>query len=467
MKQLIYRIGKWLLKLEKRNNQALHYSLWGLEVNEFDHLVIGGCDCIDLVEKYNTPVHIIDKNRLQKNYSNFYESFKAFTPIVEIYYSYKTNHIPGVLKVLHKLGAGAEVVSPYELWLAIRLGVDASRIIYNGPNKSDKALKMAIEKQIKLINIDSLNEIQRIEKIAKEIGKVVCVGIRVCTGVGWSAQFGLQIENGEVFKAIEQCIKLKCFKVCGFHTHLGTMIKDVSKYVEAVKILLKLVKDVKEKFGVHIEYLDLGGGFGIPTVKKFERIEAKLHRLFGRFPSPPKFEDCPSINVFAENIVNTIRAECIKYNLEEPTLLLEPGRVITSDTQILLIGVDTVKTKRGNANFVITNGGTNIALPASGEYHEVFVASRMNAKSEEVYNVVGPLCTPSDLLYRYKMLPRLNENDVLAIMDAGAYFVPGSNNFCYPRPAVVMVSDGKQYIIRKQESYENMTDLDNFDTELS
>ena len=128
----------------------MNYVLWGLNVNEKKHLVIGGCDCVELTEKYGTPLHVVDKALLQNNYNGFCESFKAHKINFEVCYSYKTNPIPGILEVLHAIGAGAEVISPYELWLALRLKVRPDLIIYNGPHKSNESLKLAIQKKIKL-----------------------------------------------------------------------------------------------------------------------------------------------------------------------------------------------------------------------------------------------------------------------------------------------------------------------------
>ena len=122
----------------------LHPKLWGLSVNEKDHLVIGDCDAVELTDKYGTPLHVINELRLKENYDRFYRAFATVHPKVDVYYSYKTNCIPSVLKILHKNGAKAEVISGYELWLALKLGVKPESIVYNGPNKTRSELETAI-----------------------------------------------------------------------------------------------------------------------------------------------------------------------------------------------------------------------------------------------------------------------------------------------------------------------------------
>ena len=134
----------------------MNIARWGLAVNDAGHLVLGGCDIVDLADRYGTPLHVVDEAALRRTYRSFVQSFSASYPRVDVFYSYKSNCVPGVLAILHSEGCGAEVISPYELWLARRLGVDPSRIIYNGVNKSFEDLRGAIEVGVRLVNVDSL-----------------------------------------------------------------------------------------------------------------------------------------------------------------------------------------------------------------------------------------------------------------------------------------------------------------------
>lgn len=461
IKKAVYPYVKYLIYRFKAGERLnLDCSLWGLDINNRGHLVIGGCDCVELAEKYGTPLHVVDRSLLQKNYNEFYESFKSHGINYEIYYSYKTNPVPGILKVLHAGGAGAEVISPYELWLARKLGVSPDLIIYNGPNKSEEALRVAIENKIKLININSFNEIEKIKNIAESLGVRPRIGVRICTGDGWQNQFGLKIKSGDALKAFEKLSKIKCVEIRGIHIHLGTGIKSTSMYKKAAEDVFEFINEVKNRLGIRIKYLDLGGGFGVATVKGFSKTESKWHYAFDKPYAPPKAGDAPGMRTFANEIVNTVQKECEKYKLELPILLFEPGRIITSNAQILLAKVGDLKGENSKPKTALIDAGINIAYPVTWEYHEIFAVNKMNSDCEEFYSIAGPLCTPADLLCKSKKLPLLEAGDVVAIMDAGAYFTSFSNNFSFTRPAVVMVSEGSHGILREKENYEDMIRLD-------
>ena len=194
----------------------LAYELWDISSGPEGHMKIQGCDCVSLAKQYGTPLYVIDKNRLEKNYFAFCNSFRKWYPRVEICYSYKTNPIPGVIKALHESGAGAEVVSPYELQLALTLDVPPERIIYNGPGKTEEGLSIAVANNIKLINIDGQNEIETIDRLARQNGRRQQVGVRVVSSVGWKSKFGFSIGSGDAFRAYQRINDLQnlCTEFC-------------------------------------------------------------------------------------------------------------------------------------------------------------------------------------------------------------------------------------------------------------
>ncbi|GAK56883.1 decarboxylase, pyridoxal-dependent [Candidatus Vecturithrix granuli] len=445
--------------IERSSRLNLDYALWGLQVNERGHLVIGGCDCVELAEEYGTPVHIVDSDLLQRNYHAFRESFTSHDIQVEIYYSYKTNPIPGILRILHEYGAGAEVISPYELWLALKSGISPDLIIYNGPNKSEAGLHSAIENRIKLININSCHEIEMITHLAEQLGTRVRVGVRLCTSVGWAEQFGFSIETGAAFEAFDRLSSLKRIDIEGIHTHLGTNIRNASSYEWAINDICQFMYTLKEKKGIGIKYLDLGGGFGVPTVRPFHKVEYNFHHIFDVPYIAPRSNNASLIETFAEKVVAAVQKGCEKYKLPVPILLFEPGRAMTSNTQILLATVGDLKTHQ-RGKIAMIDAGMNIALPTSWEYHEIFVANKMASAYQEFYSIVGPICTPQDVVSKRKKLPELEIGDLVSIMDAGAYFTSFSNDFSFPRPAVVMVSGGRHRVLRERERYDDMTQLD-------
>ncbi len=447
-------------ELDKKNRIKLDCSLWGLTINNQHHLTIGGCDCVELAEKYGTPSLVVDKKLLERNYNEFYSALKCHQADFEIYYSYKTNPVPGILRVLHNIGAGAEVISPYELWLALKLGINPDFIIYNGPNKPEEGLRMAIQHGIKLININSFSEIELIENIAGELRATPKVGIRISTDVGWGAQFGFKLNSGEACKAFEKLSKSKYLQTLGIHVHLGTSIKNVATYQIALKNIFVLINEIKNKFGIRIKYLDLGGGYGVPTIRGLSKKEIKLNTFFYKPFLPPDIDNNSSIKAFVNGIVNTFQQESEKYKLEPPILLFEPGRAMTSNTEILLARIGDFKRTNNGFKIALIDAGINVAYPMTWEYHEIFLANKMNAIPNQRYGLAGPICTPLDFYLKSKKLPSLEVGDLLSIMDAGAYFTSFSNNFSFPRPAIIMVNQGKHYVIRERESYEDMVRLD-------
>lgn len=438
-------------------------SLWGLDTNHKDHLVFGGCDVVDLAGNYGTPLHVVDADRLRGNYRRFLGAFKNSYSKVKVFYSYKTNPVPGVLKILHEEGCGAEAVSPYELWLAFRLGVEPSEIIYYGVNRSVADLKAAIEKDVGLVITDSLTEIQRLKKAAEWLKRKVNLGIRVYPGVGWEARFGLNSKEKKIIDTFKELNDMSLLNLRCLHVHIGTGIKDTKDYEKAIAFVCSLMKEIKEKLNIDIECLNLGGGFGVPTVRSLTFREIAMYKVLDIPPRRPNVESCLPIEAFGRTIGSSLNERCARYGLKEPCLLLEPGRIITSDAQILLLTVGEIKKMSSGAKFAVTDGGMfNIAFPLSYEYHKCFLANRASAEFKDRYSVMGPLCAPGDILYRNWKLPELKEGDILAIMDAGAYFTSFSNNFSFPRPAVVSISDGSHKVIRKQESFERMIAMDEF-----
>src|SRR5262249_8853267 len=176
--------------LKRRSSMDINH--WGVRVNDQDHLVFGGCDLVELAACYGTPVHVVDEQRLRGNYRAFARAFGVTYPRVRVFYSYKTNCVAELLAILHEEGCGAEVTSPYELWLASHLGVTPADIIYNGVNKSTDDLQRAVDLGVGLINIDSAPEARRLMSSAASLKRRVDVGVRLDPRVGWSAHFGLQ-----------------------------------------------------------------------------------------------------------------------------------------------------------------------------------------------------------------------------------------------------------------------------------
>jgi diaminopimelate decarboxylase len=451
----IHLFDRFQCKRTLTSNYSLPARHWGISIDSQKHLIIQNCDAVTLADRYGTPLYVVDKKRLEDNYLHFYSSFAKKFPRVEVAYSYKTNPLPRVINVLHKLGASAEVISEFELWLALKLGVTPEKIVYNGPGKTKKGLELAVSKNVKLINIDNLSEIDLIDALAGKYGVRQGVGVRVVTSVGWSSQFGLSIQSKKAFEAFQRLKNKKNLNACGLHIHLGTGIQSVETYLQAIKEVLDFSKMLERELGVGIEYFDFGGGFGVPTVRPYSEIDFKL--MLNDFPPRmTKFKHQTPLEKYTIAITDLVHKYYPMDNDRFPTIIFEPGRAITSSAQLLLLEVIAVKNGTDRTDNVILNGGKNITMPMGYEYHEIFAASKMMEPPTSDYNLFGPLCHPGDVLFIRKKLPTLVPGDILAVMDAGAYFVPNQMNFSNPRPAAVMVDSGQEELIRKHESFEDI-----------
>jgi diaminopimelate decarboxylase len=432
-----------------------------LDINRKDHLVFAGCDLVELAETYGTPLHVVDELRLRQNYQAFLGAFQNSYSRVKVFYSYKTNCIPGVLALLHKEGCGAEVTSPYELWLASRLGVEPAAVVYNGVNKSEDDVLRAVELGIGLINIDSVSEVRKVSQAARRFQTRVNVGVRLDPGVGWKAQFGIQPRSEIIRDVVNEISGSDLLRLRCLHAHVGSGLRKTALHGRTIQALIRWLAELRNEFQVEIEAVDLGGGFGVPTVKPLTVRETAFYKLLNRPPREPSLEACPSIEEFGTTLTTLLKQCCARYDVPQPELLLEPGRIITSNAQILLLKVRDVKNRTSGARFALTDGGMqNIAFPLSYEYHHCLLVNRASAARNKRYFVTGPLCSPQDLLYRNWKLPELQRNDVIAIMDSGAYFTSFSNNFSYPRPAVVLGSNGVHKIIRARERFDQMIAAD-------
>ena len=434
-------------------------ELWDCGINVEGRLTIQEVDAATLAEKYGTPLHVVDKNRLLENYKNFVGAFRRYIPRVVLATSYKTNPLPGVISVLHRAGTWAEVISHFELWLAIKLGVPPERIILNGPGKGKECIEKAVAYGVGLINIDGREEIPWLAESAGKKGTEQNVGLRLVTSVGWTGQFGTRIDTGESMDTFRELIRYPQLKPRALHLHLGTGIKEVSSYIEAIREVLLFSESLKKELGVKIDIYDFGGGFGVPTVGTPDAWDLRMPDL-GFTPRMPFPADCPAAEDYAIGILRIMKR--IRRGSEEksPLIILEPGRAITSSAQILLLSVVTVKKSQGLPDRLILDGGKNITVPLAYETHQIFPAGKMLEMEKGQFDLYGPLCHPGDVVARLKKMPDMHAGDLVAIMDAGAYFVPNQMNFSQPRPSVVMIDGQEVYEIRARESFLDIVRLD-------
>ncbi|MFX0199065.1 MAG: diaminopimelate decarboxylase family protein [Candidatus Hodarchaeota archaeon] len=435
--------------------------LKGLDINERGHLEFSGFNLKDLSEKYSTPLFIYDSDILRENYRTFFQAFRKRYDKTIVAYSIKTNYNIALCKIVQEEGAYAEVASGLDMYVAERAGFEPDHIIFDGPYKTKKDLYDAIEKRIFIINVESFSELEKIDRIAGELGVKQTVGLRInfsepgifniyeATHCYPSKRFGFSKE--EVIRVIEKALKMKNIDLAGVMTH---------PYHKGIDYLLPLVEDISRRLGVHFKYINFGGGFSAGTtwsITTRDLIKYDIRKKLGFKAKLTKENYRSNVESIAESLSEAVMK--LQGDISEPTIIFEPGSYLVSDIGILLLRVDHVK-QIGDYKWIITDGGTNL-IPHFMEQHELSVINQHENSSEsEEVNIAGPLLYDNDVIAIRRNLPKIYEGDILAVHDCGAYTLSKSTQFLQPRPAVLIVNSGNVVKIRERETYEYITKMD-------
>lgn len=431
---------------------------WQLDYRE-DGLSLREMPLTPLTEQYGSPLHVVDFAKLESNARAVIDARSSGGIRAQFLCSYKTNPIPGVLTRLHACGAGADVVSEFELWLALRLQVPPESIVYNGPAKSAGSVHTAIKAGVACINANSLTDLQTIADIAASLGKPANVGIRIALKGGWEGQFGLQEHSEALAQSVILARDHAHLNLIGLHVHRGHWIRSAEELQHHVQSLMGVRARLQQAHNVKFSVVDLGGSLACPTVDSSRGLRFRLNRAFLRELPPPPPTITPA--EYARLALDTVTA-CAG-NDTPPEVLLEPGRGITGNTQIMLCTVADLKPGSQGFDYAIIDAGIHNAESMRNENHAVFPLQLRQGAPTQRYRLVGPLCTPGDVLRPSISLPRLKIGDRLAIMDTGAYFVPFSSSFSYPRPGVVALDGDKIVPLTARETFSDVVARDTFD----
>ena len=445
---------------------------WGLDANNRGELIIGGCNTLDLGNIYGTPLHIVNEARLRTTAYSFLETIKSKYPgKISVHYAFKCNPVPGIIKIIKEEGIKAEVMSEYELMLALKLGYSGNDIIVNGPYKTDRLITACLENNIRFINVDSLFELEKIECICNDLDKSVEVLLRInpdyvpsgmnngsTAGSRTGSPFGMDLKGGEVICALEKIKGMKRIRFRGFHFHIGSGIQDTDDYRKTL-MGLKRILNYAEKSGFDVEVLDVGGGLGVPNSREMTTLELLLYQAFDLLHSGRLLNRKISFSHFADSVTKGVLS--LFGNKKIPELILEPGRCITGPNQLLLIKVHQVKDRKGLKKWLIADAGIGtLTMPTYYEHHEVVLCNDIRRKASEKVTITGPGCFSADVVYRNKVMPKVAAGEMLAILDSGAYFTSWESSFGFPRPAIVSVIKGRHSLLRERESFDHMISLD-------
>jgi diaminopimelate decarboxylase len=436
-------------------------STWRLDRDAGGELRLDGKKLETLLERYGSPVHVVDGARLKENAARFIARPPGASKGCEVYYSYKTNPVPGVLRLLHDMGVGAEATSPYELWLATRLGVRPEGMVYNCPAKPEASVREAIALGIQLLNLNARQEIAPVAAMARTLGKRPRVGIRVAVPHGVSGQFGERIDDGSAFHAFAEALACPELNVVGLHAHLNTEIATAGELAAFLSAILEFTDRLRSELDLELQIIDLGGNLACPTVSHKGALATRLEVALGHQAAPRAPAAVLTIDDYVKQVMITIEKHYQAVGRPAPRVFAEPGRAMTADSQMLLCRAGQVRdADASGVASVVLDAGINVAESLRSEYHQLFNLARRPGAPLRHYRLTGPTCTLGDTLYPFVELPELKLGDGLAIMDSGAYFVPYSTCFSFPRPAVVLVEGGRDHVLRRAETFEDMVALD-------
>jgi diaminopimelate decarboxylase len=415
-------------------------STQGIFENRDGVLYIDGVSALNLAEEFDTPVYVYSERRIRENYRRLYAALSRHYSKVRIYYSAKANTNLSVLKILESEGAYIDTVSAGEVFLAKKAGFPPESILFTGTNVRDDELQYLVDSGV-TVNIDSLSQLKRLLKFHVPNLFSVRVNPQVGAGhhehvitAGKKSKFG--IWEKDVLEAYKKA-KEAGVKRFGIQMHIGSGVLTVEPFLVAAEKLLEIGHLVHDKVGVCFEFIDLGGGIGVPYRPEEKPLDLSL---------------------YAEEVLDLYKRMTDEYGLGEPFFCVEPGRYIVCDAGVLLTAVNTTKVTPFKKFVGVDAGFNTLIRPAMyGSHHPIVVANRLNEPEEEVYEVAGPICESGDLLARERRLSKAQEGDLLAILKAGAYgFSMSSQYNSRPRCAEVLVKDGEYTLIREKEDFETL-----------
>ncbi|HEX3015475.1 MAG TPA: diaminopimelate decarboxylase [Desulfobacteria bacterium] len=419
------------------------------QINDQGHLVIGGCDTVELAENFGTPLYIMDEQLIRDNCRNYYDSFVTKYGNAEVIYASKTFCTTAMCRIVEQEGLGLDVVSGGELYTALAADFPAARIYFHGNNKTPDELELAIEAGVGRIVVDNFRELALLDRLAAEHKRVIDVLLRVTPGIEAhtheyiqtgqiDSKFGFTVSNGDALKAVHQAVKAGNLEFKGIHCHIGSQIFELESYRHAAKVMLELCLEIRTKTGATVRELNLGGGFGI---------------YYAAGDAPAQISD------YADLVMNTVAELAAAQQFPVPKVIVEPGRSIAGPAGTTLYTIGSIKDIPGVRKYVAVDGGmADNPRPALYQAsYEALVANKAVAAAVETVSITGKCCESGDMLIWDIDLPKIETGDLLAVSCTGAYNYSMSSNYNrLARPAVVLVNDGSADLIVQRETYQDL-----------
>lgn len=417
------------------------------KVNDAGNLEIGGCDLVELADKFGTPLYVIDEKTLRAVCNDYKNAFAKY-PKTRMMYASKALCVCAISKILSEEGFGFDTVSAGEIYTVYKAGVDMSNVLFNGNNKSYDELSLALDLGVGRISVDNFLELALLNEIAHSKNKTVDILLRITPGIEChtheyiqtghlDSKFGFDLT--QIDDAVELVLnEYKNLKIHGLHAHIGSQIFETSIYPDEIEILVRELARLDEKFGLKLDEINIGGGIGVKYTEK---------------DVPPSIYDIGSI------VIQKLEEAVKKYNVDYPTLFLEPGRSIISTSGVTLYTVGSSKQVPHGKKYIAVDGGM-ADNPRPSMYQAEYVAEVANKKDNaemEKVTVAGRFCESGDVLIPEIELPKLDEGDILCVYNTGAYnYSMASNYNKVSKPAMVLVNNSQSDIIINRETLDDL-----------
>ena len=427
---------------------SINQSIKPVSVEEKENLTIGGCDLVDLAKRYGTPLYVIDEATLRGICRDYKNAFKNYTNIKMMYAS-KALCTSAIVRILDEEGFGFDTVSAGEIYTVFKSGVDMAKVLFNGSNKSEKEIELALECNVGRFSVDNFYEAELLNKISEEKGKKADILLRITPGIEChthdyiqtgqiDSKFGFDLS--QVDDIVGLIInKYKNLNLRGLHAHIGSQIFETQSYYDEVEILVKEIARIKAKFGLNLDEINIGGGLGV------------------------KYTDAdnpPSVDVLADAVTRALD----KFAVEAKTIYIEPGRSIISTSGVTLYTVGSSKQVPGGRKYVAVDGGM-ADNPRPSMYQAKYtaqVANKIKFDGTEKVTIAGRYCESGDILIEEIELPKLEAGDILCVYNTGAYnYSMASNYNRVEKPAMVLVNNSLSDIIVYRETLDNLISHDN------
>ena len=423
------------------------------KVNKQGHLLIGGCDVIDLANEFGTPLYLFDESTLRHKCREFKDEFCKYYPDTLVIYASKAFLNRALALIFKEEGLGLDVVSGGELSIAHSVDFPLDKVYFHGNNKTPEELNLALDWGVGRIVVDNFYELELLNRLVGERGISQNILLRLTPGVDphthqytttgtIESKFGFPLATGQAEEAVNQALSASNLNLLGFHFHLGSPVSEVEPYELAMELVLGFAREMGRKFGFDFSEFDIGGGFAVPYT-----LDSKV----------------PTIADYARAVTGKLNGLISGLGLGHPRLIIEPGRAIVGQAGVALYKVGAIKEIPGIKKYVCVDGGIsdNIRPALYGAKYEALVANKALEAEREVVTIAGKLCQSGDILIRDINLASVQPGDIIAIPVCGAYSIPMSSNYnAMPKPAIVMVKEGRGRLIRRRETYQDLMSLD-------